>query len=59
MGYIIIYRRYRNRVAEMLRGFFMIQLLFTFEHMYRRKNEKNKDYERKIKKSGIKMDFLL
>ena len=48
MGYIIIYRRYRNRVAEMLRGFFMIQLLFIFEHMYWRKNEKNRDYERKI-----------
>lgn len=48
MGYTIIYRRYRNRVAEMLRGFFMIQLLFNFEHMYRRKNEKNRDYERKI-----------
>jgi len=26
----------------------MIQLLFIFEHMYRRKNEKNRDYERKI-----------
>ena len=48
MGYIIIYRRYRNRVAEMLRGFFMIQLLFIFEHMYRRKNERNRAYERKI-----------
>ena len=93
MGYTIIYRRYRNRVAEMLRGFLfvwicgdcipiyclievlqslleycggdwiqiklefgtqwwgvvlMIQLSFIFEHMYLRKGEKNRDYERKI-----------
>ena len=27
---------------------FMIRLLFNFEHMYLRKEEKNRDYERKI-----------
>ena len=25
MGYTIIYRRYRNRVAEMLRGFLFVR----------------------------------
>ena len=34
MGYIIIYRRYRNRVAEMLRGFLFVWMCGDYLHIY-------------------------
>lgn len=41
MGYIIIYRRYRNRVAEMLRGFFYDSIIIYFRtYVSKKKREK-------------------
>lgn len=52
MGYIIIYRRYRNRVAEMLRGFFMINYYLFSNICIEEKTRKIEIMKEKYKKVG-------